>query len=433
MKYNIELIRGFIRTYLDFLTTERIKENYWYPDGANAKKGKCTWVGLNDQERAWLEKTAIAIFLDDWLEHDLTWRRTVRDFAVYEYKDIDVEKRKGYSDSDEAKIKRLERVGAVFLQLRKRREEQIEDENSGLPEISEENFGLIDLRWIELYSEGKLNIIKELYYPTTSKTISEQDRIEKLKETYKQLFLMFSGISTMYDNANTVDKDETSEDFRERKAREYRKIVASYMAIRRIEQSNRLILYLFMAALAYKWRRTPIINSTVFYSFWGRYQSERIKYNPEGKYRGQVVVDASQDVVNYRKNLKIVFENKSDRKTFEKQKILRAILSDLVVFLNTFVFQTLGWQAWTDENFEDAVKFYREEYNFIGEYLQERKKLGELFRNPRSENEIYQMCFELLFPGDAFSGSMLRNIQDANASELVDKRNSKWEAKQKQL
>lgn len=43
------------------------------------------------------------------------------------------------------------------------------------------------------------------------------------------------------------------------------------------------------------------------------------------------------------------------------------------------------------------------------------------------------MCFELLFPGDAFSGSMLRNIQDANASELVDKRNSKWEAKQKQL
>lgn len=61
------------------------------------------------------------------------------------------------------------------------------------------------------------------------------------------------------------------------------------------------------------------------------------------------------------------------------------------------------------------------------------KKLGELFRNPRSENEIYQMCFELLFPGDAFSGSMLRNIQDANASELVDKRNSKWEAKQKQL
>lgn len=94
MKYNIELIRGFIRTYLDFLTTERIKENYWYPDGANAKKGKCTWVGLNDQERAWLEKTAIAIFLDDWLEHDLTWRRTVRDFAVYEYKDIDVEKGK---------------------------------------------------------------------------------------------------------------------------------------------------------------------------------------------------------------------------------------------------------------------------------------------------------------------------------------------------
>lgn len=433
MKYNIELIRGIIRKYLDSLTTERIKENYWYPDGPNAKKGKSAWVGLNDQERAWLEKTAIAIFLDDWLEHDLMWHRTVRDFAVYEYQDIEVAKRKGYPDPAEARKKRLERAEEIFRQLGVRRKEQIEDENSGSEEIGGENYGLIDLRWIELYSEGTLNIIKELYYPTVGKTMSEQDRVGILKGTYRQLFLMFSEISTMYDHANTVQKDEVREDFRERKASEYRKIVASYMVIRRIEQSNHLVLYLLMAALAYKWRRIPTTNSIVFYSFWGRYESERVKFNPEGKYRDQVVVDASQDIVNYRKNIKIFLEKEPDKKAFEKQKILRAILSDLTVFLNVYIFPKQGRPAWTDENFEDAVKFYREEYNFIGEYIQEREKLGELFRNPRSENEIYQMCFELLFPGDAFSSSMLRNIQDANASELVDKRNSKWEAKQKQL
>lgn len=417
---NIEAIRTAIVQFLDSLTLEKIIETYvdWsqYPEWPTLGE----WMKLQEPDRNWLEKTAIAVFLEGWLESDPEWHCTVNRFSDMPYCRRSEKKRKN-TDADDRDKKRFKRAAKVFYEIVSQRQQQIEEEKTGDGILEERIYGVVDLCWIDMYQEGKLGLLKELFYPSQRQTISEQDKIDRIKEAYEQLYVVLSNINNFYDEVNKRN-DESTVCLEKKDIVSYPKIVAYNMAVRKIEQSNRLILSLMMAAK--KCLTGHEVNFFDYESiiFWFRYPMERRKYSPSGEYKDWVVVDSPQDVMNYYYFLYCVCDKQAKNPyLLEKHRILREIFCDLLNYLNNTKFPRCSLPSWTDKHFEEAAEFYHTEYNFVNEYLIEREVRKKLTIDPIIENQIFRTCYQLLLSLQNYENSPLSKIRNENTAAMLRK------------
>ncbi len=378
-------------------------------------------LAITDKDIQWISTIATAVFLENWLENDSRARQTIYGFTQSPFmpRNESTQGNELLADTDFAIS--LGRARDKHEIMQRRRQEQIEDDNICIPldcrteSINEraKKYNFIDLCIFEMWAaDGQLSLLDLLFFQwPTGAHQPDYWWSEKLESCYVKYYDNLSRINQLFQTAEGMVAPEPSV------CRQY---VASCMAIRKIEQANRI-------SLIYNLSQNTIIEKVDFRkngyyaaTYWGRYpalDTHIIQLNSTS-IEDKAIEDCPHDVCNYGENIENVFDNSSKEKeaNVRKHRASRAILHDVLTILHT-LYPTSQLPHWEDLDFLNAAYFYRNTYPFIKEFLQHAQSATD-------SPSLYLNCKKLFQELMRVENSQLSKLINCNAYEKLSRQNA---------
>lgn len=376
---------------------------------------------ITDKDIQWVSTVATAVFLESWLENDSRARQTIYSFTQSPFMPRNESTQGNILLADTDFAISLGRARDKHEIMQRRRREQIEDDNICIPlyhqteSINERSktYNFIDLCIFDMWAtDGQLSLLDLLFFQwPTGAHQPDNWWSEKLESCYVKYYDNLSRINQLFQTAEGMAAPEPSV------CRQY---VASCMAIRKIEQANRI-------SLIYNLSQNAIIEKVDFRkngyyaaTYWGRYpalDTNIIQLNPTG-IEDKAIEDCPHDVCNYGENIENVFGNLSNKKetNAQKHRILRAILHDVLMILHT-LHPNSQLPHWDDIDFLNAACFYRNTYPYIEEYLQYEQSATD-------SPSLYLNCKKLFQELMQIENSQLSRLINCNAYEKISRQNA---------
>ena len=378
-------------------------------------------LSITDKDIQWISMIATAVFLENWLENDSKAQQTIYGFTQSPFipKDEIAQGNKLLADTDFAIS--LGRARDKHEIMQRRRQEQIGDDNSCIPldcqteSINERSkkYNFIDLCVFDMWAtDGQLSLLDLLFFQwPTGAHQPDCWWSEKLENCYVKYYDNLSRINQLFQTAEGMVAPEPSV------CRQY---VASCMAIRKIEQANRI-------ALIYNLSQNTNFEKLDFHKneyyaaiYWGRYPALdtsiiQLKSKDIGD---KFIEDIPHDIGNYEENIENVFgiSCKEKETNARKHRASRAILHDVLMILHT-LYPTSQLPHWEDLDFLNAAYFYRNTYPFIKEYLQHAQSSTDT-------PNLYLNCKKLFQELMQVENSQLSRLINCNAYEKIGRQNA---------
>lgn len=410
-KFDIRHIQLIAKIYCKAIAASN---NLWSSYGASD-------LPITDKDIQWVSTVATAVFLESWLENDSRARQTIYSFTQSPFmpRNESTQGNKLLADTDFAIS--LGRARDKHEIMQRRRQEQIEDDNICIPlgrqtESTNERsktYNFIDLCIFDMWAaDGQWSLLDFLFFQwPTGAHQPDNWWSKKLESCYVKYYDNLSRINQLFQIAEGMAAPEPSI------CRQY---VASCMAIRKIEQANRI-------SLIYNLSQSTIIEKMDFHKhgyyaaiYWGRYpalDTSIIRLNSTD-IGDKSIEDIPHDIGNYGENIENVFGDSSKEKEAKarKHRAVRAILHDVLVILHT-LYPTSQLPHWEDIDFLNAAYFYRNTYPFIKEFLQ----YAQSDTDPPS---LYLNCKKLFQELMQVDNSQLSRLINCNAYEKVSRQNA---------
>ena len=378
-------------------------------------------LSITDKDIQWISTIATAVFLENWLENDSKAQQTIYGFTQSPFipKDEIEQGNKLLADTDFAIS--LGRARDKYEIMQHRRQEQIEDDNicislgnqaDSIDERSKQ-YNFIDLCVFDMWAmDGQLSLLDLLFFQwPTGAHQPDNWWNEMLESSYVKYYDNLSRIDQLFQADEGMTAPEPSV------CRQY---VASCMAIRKIEQANRV-------ALIYNLSQSTIFEKMDFHknghyaaTYWGRYPAlgtSIIQLNPTG-IGDKVIEDCPHDICNYAENIENAFGNLSKEKDAKahKHRMLRELLHDVLIILHT-LYPNSQLPHWEDIDYLNAAYFYRHTYPFIEEFLQ-------YTRSATDSPKLYLNCKKIFQELMQVENSQLRKLISCNAYEKICRQNA---------
>ncbi len=380
-------------------------------------------LSITDKDIQWVSTVATAVFLENWLENDLSARQTIYGFTQSPFipRNENTQGNDLWADTDFAiSLGRARDKHEIMLH---RRQEQIEDDNicvsntlsSRAKSINERSrtYNFIDLCIFDMWAtNGQLSLLDFLFFQWPIDAPQLDFWWEKnLKDCYRKYYDNLSRINQLFQTAEGMAAPETSI------CRQY---VASCMAIRKIEQASRISLIYSLSQSTFFEKMDFDENGYYTATYWGRYPAldiSIIQLNPTG-IGNKVIEDCPHDVCNYAENIEDAFGSSSKAKDAKAQKhrALRAILHDLLMVLHT-LYPNSEMPHWEDIDYLNAAYFYRNTYPVVEELLRYAPSAADT-------PNIYLNCKKLFQELIRVENSQLSRLINCNAYEKLVRQNA---------
>jgi len=344
---------------------------------------------FSEAEARHLQMLAVALYLEGWLDQDETARQTIYSFAIEAYHP---EKRihKYHSPSD-GRLKALERAAFYIATMQELRQSQLKNEKEQWKQESNQSdqpekkpcedgkdsklrlpgkghkYSFVELRTFDVYVAGNLDVFRLLVQRKELMTsTADKGSYEKLAAAYKRYDELFV-------NARKSETD-----------REY---VIACMQIRKMESAYRFHLAAKLAEYATEnnLKTRDLINDSAK-AIWGRYLSDAW-LRPQDPFP----INDSYDVLHYDRAIECVLRTES---VAERAYCWRSALIDVFDFMN--LLKPIKEQApWTDADFSEAAKFFRNDYPVVERYVPVTVQGNDRKAYFKNIQDIYKMLDEL--------------------------------------
>lgn len=343
---------------------------------------------FNEQEARHLQILAVALYLEGWLDQGETARQTIYSFAAEKYHP---EKRNTHHSPPDDRRKVLERAAFYIATTQELRKNQLQNEKeqwkqeqnqSDQPEKKPcedgkdsnlqlpgrgHKYSFVELRTFDVYAEGSLDVFRLLVQRKELMTsTADKGSYEKLAAAYKRYDKLFV-------NARKSETD-----------REY---VIACMQIRKMEAVYRFHLAAKLAeyATANNLKIRDLINDSAK-AIWGRYLSDAW-LRPQDPFP----INDPYDVLHYDRVIECVLQTES---VAERAYCWRSALIDVFDFMN--LLKPIKEQAsWTDADFSEAAKFFRNDYPVVEHYVPVTVQENDRKAYFKNIQDIYMMLDEL--------------------------------------
>lgn len=368
-----------------------------------------SWLSEDDLEH--IANLVCALYLENWLEHDIENYQTLYGFTAHPYKWEDTFKKELNSGTDEAQVKKMERAYETYTKFYKLAQQQAraEGRHSTYKQSKETDNGTkmdwVTLSWCDAWTNKGLDLLKYLFRMKNIMGLEADQRSHKEEGLRKAC----KHYQDYVQSINEIATDEKAP------IEHVRKFVASSMMLHKLEFAHRFHLN---AKIANQLCEGKIdysqLNSDAWQSFYGRYaatneqlfrsywelskeEAVQVGFNGKGRQKPYVYSIEATDIMDgdfYIDHMFCVHSEDATALEANRAHQKRTLTADALIYLET-LFPPAQQHIWSDQDFREAAKFYRNCYPVTGELKKVEFPEIKQGRKRKGEKDFYDYYREI--------------------------------------
>lgn len=326
---------------------------------------------MNDEDLDYLVKVSTSIYLEQWLKKDRSSRKTIYDFAKYEYKSKKDCKQVVVGE-DRNKLNNLYRAYDKYSELFVMRQVQAKaaHESVSATPYRRNNKTLLDLvtlSWCNAWANGYLKLLdfwlfrKHFLNRKSRRDTNQNEKLHEVLGSYNELLSKTKEVRTQ------AEKDPDK----------YIEYVANCVLIQKIERVYRFGLIAELAKYCQSFElELSDFDTPVLAAYFGRFSeidgllfTSINVFDAEGK-REYIRSNDPLGLLNYRKIIATVAHTHKVEEIYAeacKEMMRRCALIDLLTLMYT-IFPFDKQHSWKAEDYKVAADFYCEDYPIMSCY-----------------------------------------------------------------